>query len=529
MNDDMKSMFIYMIIPINYKYKPFIVHMHPHKNGQANEEILNNIKSIKEKFNNTIFDIKYISCDGDSFYEHSFDTQFDAFINNYNEENPTQLFELIKELDLIWISDPLHLWKNGRTRLLFNQIVINPFDDSSSITVEKLDKILETGPILNDKSSIGKMRDGYATSLFTFINSLKMIENGDVASFIYILIFALWNEAILNPHIKPQTREYLLLVLLHILITIYRKQLEGLPDNVGFKKSEEKPFVTMFSQAKLKRWIPTVVVLALEIADGNLDTGLERIGSHCIEEMIGIIRVFCKFDHRIEKILRSAASFQIIRDISNDLFPKKAKRTRLNSGGCKLFNGDKEFDFNASFLQIADTILGLIGYTEPHNDEDVDEFITNLIIFVEQAPYPQTSLPSNNSNRSILDRYHSQKPPANDFHPQKQQRFKWNPEDDFVFDSYLLQSKEKELFSIYKNRKKRSIRLKIHERKVALSKRPLDNSEVQLIDRCIFNNIPPISIVQFLKFRPLNVVQDLISFRYQYLQSTGFIQPVLRM
>ena len=73
MNDDMKSVFIYMIIPIDYKYKPFIVHMHPHKKEQANEEIINNIKSIKEKFNNTIFDIKYISCGGDSFYEPSFD------------------------------------------------------------------------------------------------------------------------------------------------------------------------------------------------------------------------------------------------------------------------------------------------------------------------------------------------------------------------------------------------------------------------------------------------------------------------
>ena len=115
------------------------------------------------------------------------------------------------------------------------------------------------------------------------------------------------------------------------------------------------------------------------------------------------------FDHRIDRIFRSAASFQIIRNIPNDLFPKKAKWTRLNSGGCKLFNGDKEIGLNVSFLQIAETIFGLFGYTEPHNDEDADDFITNLIHFVEQAPYPQASLPSNNSNRSILDRYHLQK------------------------------------------------------------------------------------------------------------------------
>lgn len=41
--------------------------------------------------------------------------------------------------------------------------------------------------------------------------------------------------------------------------------------------------------------------MGFEIADGNLDIDIERIGSYCIEEMIGIFHVFCLLDHKIIK------------------------------------------------------------------------------------------------------------------------------------------------------------------------------------------------------------------------------------
>lgn len=77
------------------------------------------------------------------------------------------------------------------------------------------------------------------------------------------------------------------------------------------EKQKDEAFIdTILSQSKLRRQIQTVSVEVFEIEEGNLDTCLEMIRFHYMEEMIGIIRVFCKFDHRIEKINYSAASFQ---------------------------------------------------------------------------------------------------------------------------------------------------------------------------------------------------------------------------
>ena len=68
------------------------------------------------------------------------------------------------------------------------------------------------------------------------------------------------------------------------------------PDNLGFKKSSSKDFVTMMTIEKLERIIPSVMTI-LEIERGDLDFGLEKFGNHVTEQQIGQIRVWCKFDH----------------------------------------------------------------------------------------------------------------------------------------------------------------------------------------------------------------------------------------
>ena len=45
------------------------------------------------------------------------------------------------------------------------------------------------------------------------------------------------------------------------------------PDNLGFKKSSSKDFVTMMTIEKLERIIPSVMTI-LEIERGDLDFGL---------------------------------------------------------------------------------------------------------------------------------------------------------------------------------------------------------------------------------------------------------------
>lgn len=79
-----------------------------------------------------------------------------------------QIFNIISKYELAWISDPLHLYKNWRSRILNNKVVINPYVNCASINSKGINIEIKLGSVLEDKSTIGKMRDIYPVTLFTF-------------------------------------------------------------------------------------------------------------------------------------------------------------------------------------------------------------------------------------------------------------------------------------------------------------------------------------------------------------------------
>lgn len=509
--DNWNNVFLFLMCPIECNIKPFILQIKPHKNGRASKEIFDIIDSIIEQTKQTSFNIKYVACDGDGAYSQFFDNQFNDL---YKAIKTNSLIQYFNDKGFVfWLSDPLHLWKNSRTKLLFNKIVPNPLVESGSISADKLNQILELGPSLNDLSSIGKMRDIFAIDIFNFNNASELFKNGLYGDFIFIFIHALWTEAILNTFIKPDTRKCLLTMLLHILIRLYDIQEEIiLPYNIHFKKSKNTEFVTMFTQKKLRRWISTVSATIYEIETGNLNTALERIGNHCIEQQIGRIRVICKYDHRIEQIIHATASISFIKEITKILFPLKAKRNRLNNGGCHLSDGQIDILPEGDPYEIADLLLGLIGFDTNPPEDFIQYFNDYLANFIENAPLSIASLPSRCSNQSIIDRYYSQK----DYNPQFK-KIKWEEKDKIIFDQYILNKQEDQIYQVYKHVPKDSIKNFIRARKDLLAYRPIERSEIFFIDKHIRENYPLKTILPFLNARTLKSLKSMVNSRKMVL------------
>ena len=118
--------------------------------------------------------------------------------------------------------NPLHIWKNTRSRVLDNKIVINPHVKSRYVTGLNINKVLQLGPILNDFSNLSKMRDKFAIGLFNLKNAKELLTKYSTESFFFIFLNSLWVESLLNEYISPETRVYLLTILLNILLTIYK-------------------------------------------------------------------------------------------------------------------------------------------------------------------------------------------------------------------------------------------------------------------------------------------------------------------
>lgn len=194
-------MFIYLLIPLKHNFKPIILHLRSAPSGAANETIIQNIEKIIEQLSHTKFNVKYCSCNGDSYYNKFFHDQFDNILKIFNSEDRFNYTKYFESKALIWISDPLHIFKNGRSKIINNKVIINPEIPGNYIDNIKLNDILDLGPSLLDKTSIGKLRDIYPISIFTVNNSIQALLSDNSDSFFYLFLYSLWNESLLNTHI----------------------------------------------------------------------------------------------------------------------------------------------------------------------------------------------------------------------------------------------------------------------------------------------------------------------------------------
>lgn len=127
-------------------------------------------------------------------------------VNQWLEENPKQW---------IPISDPLHIFKNMRAKILSHPIRLYP--DSGKIDLAGMRQLLGLGAVLDDESQIGKMRDCYVLSLFTFRNVAVLLENKQYVNGALLFPFACWMAVIFSPAINLGFRLLLVEVAFQLL------------------------------------------------------------------------------------------------------------------------------------------------------------------------------------------------------------------------------------------------------------------------------------------------------------------------
>lgn len=383
------------------------------------------------------------------------------------------------ELFPIFSTDPLHIFKNLRTRL-FRDIVINPFVSSNSVTASKLNQILQLGPILSDSSQVAKMNDDFAIGLFNFKNSIELLNKYTKESFFYIFVGALWVEALQNVHLSPDFRIYLINILLRIFEVMYITFKENtLPNSVSFKKSVNNKYITIFTIEKMERIIPTLLATRYEICKNKINKliTLGRLGTHCAENRIGNVRSQSFQDQSVENLIHIAARYDYIKTLTKSNDDKRKKR--LNQGGVDLNIGNVEFPFEIKHDVIADFLLYELGFIHEFDLSimNIDQFKEILNKITEIAPYdPKVSF-SSTKNHRIVDRYYSL-PTAHDYVPVFTTNHMWTQQEHDLVDNCLSTGHEKDLYNILKYIPKSSLDHYIKQRKSVLAYRPLQTSEL---------------------------------------------------
>ena len=305
--------FLFLIAPHSAPYPIFPVFLYESDSGISDDYTQFSINSIIQQMNDTRFKIKYCSVDGDSGYSNRFNEHFNIILNDIINSDEDEAFKKIEKILGFQIGDFLHFLKNGRSKLLNKKIVINPEQIDDFIDFSKLitDKVIFN--YLKDTSTLGKMRDEYAINLFNFQISLYIYLNYSATKFIYFLIYSLWCESIMNPNFSNKTRIYFLRIAFEFFRAILLKYDDfQFNSNVKLKSGETETFVFFCPKHKIQRILNTLLVTICEIKHSKSIIALYRLGSHCIENFIGRIRMLCRADNRFQTILHNLARHEFI-------------------------------------------------------------------------------------------------------------------------------------------------------------------------------------------------------------------------
>jgi hypothetical protein len=170
----------------------------------------------------------------------------------------------------------------------------NPQGPGTSVT--ELSRSFSATRFLTDFNPIGRMQDSYPLSLFTLQNVLFASTNSRPDSFLYLLIYAIWEKSPLNQELSMSMRSFMLQVIFYFMYEMHftiQQLKEQRTLCVTEKKTALSSDVTFAALSKLKRMILTVLgqIHAISFFPGRL--GLDRIGSHIEENYIEIIRQRC--------------------------------------------------------------------------------------------------------------------------------------------------------------------------------------------------------------------------------------------
>ena len=242
-DDECDSAFMFLIMPLSCEYKPISIHLLPDCNGKAGKDILDKLDTIIKILKEQHFNILYIATDGDSGYQSKHNAFYQKWFNILQTKGLDEaMCSVLNEKE--WpVTDFLHILKNARSRIMNGNVSLR-IDGLYPTNNIKMNIILQLGKSLQDRSTLGKMKDIYPLEIFTLNNFLKCIEQDAYVEAFYILPYALWCEAIRNPVISPQMRLEILSMILNIF-SFFLENIHSLGN--GVSQVNSKGSVQFFS------------------------------------------------------------------------------------------------------------------------------------------------------------------------------------------------------------------------------------------------------------------------------------------
>lgn len=347
------AVYTFEMCPLRKEYPPCVIHMMETNNGSSPKKVVDMFPSITKCLNQHNFMVKFQGTDGDISFDSTHRDFFIKHIQPIINLDFIEIVDKIHDLNSIPISDPMHLIKSSRSRLLQHLLLIDP-DSCKCINTALFSEAVNLGPVFTDRSQSGSMKDSYALSIFSWYSFVNTMEKGRFDASYYILPYLFFIESIRSPLLSNETR----LEFLSYAFEIFREHLKiikKIDNNSMFKQRfTSKSLGVLFSdEIFLYRILNTCIALGIAIKYFPENLATQRVGTHDLELFFGTMRLLSYYDNDISNSLRVAAESIIIRQFSNDLNKPIKINKRENEAGITLseaINSQNNLEFDGRKL-----------------------------------------------------------------------------------------------------------------------------------------------------------------------------------
>ena len=298
--------FVFQFQPVIATFRPFVVHIAPSTQGKATQEHVGLLEEISKRLSEHRIMVIGYSMDGDSTYRKLHDRFYTEYEETVRSDNRFVNFSKISSC--LIVSDPLHILKRARYRLLGSIVHAGLTNSTEAIDADALAAVLNLPSKVFSSQKFTKMHDDLPISLFSF-ESLVHLADEKPVYLAYFLPFCLLNIGLSEKGLSIEERINFLEVAFYYVLA-YLGELKEKPSQLPDVKTARNAHVKLFPQNLALEMTNTLASILSVMYSFNGTIHLNRIGTNPLEHTFGAIRMRSRHKNTYQKLVKSVGDME---------------------------------------------------------------------------------------------------------------------------------------------------------------------------------------------------------------------------
>ena len=406
--------FVFLHIPVDARFPVKVLHVAKKENGCYDARIDAIFDELVAAYRRRQRKVFFKATDGDRYLGSEHEDFFQSYVSEWRCDFQfvvNKVYPLLLDNKAIMpIADPLHFSKNLRGKILDHDVAVVLGDDNQAevTNAQLINEVLDVGSALDDCSHLGRMRDFYVTTLFTLDNVCQLLRKECFSAAFMIFPYACIFTLLYADNLRNETSLKLAHLAYLALERLYSEAERLCKAKIGvcWRHVPKAHAVTIAEAGYFQRMLHTCIAFGIVISYGPQFVRLDAVGTHLVENAIGIARTTSNSPD-YDKIIAAFANGEVRKKIAGDLDLSIHVQRRINDGGAKIdtFTGhgipDPSWDPRDVVSVLHEACIPSLRHVSA---AERDKFLVQLEQFVQDVQMKKLTTPSSVANALIVQR-----------------------------------------------------------------------------------------------------------------------------